>query len=181
MELDKPSQFYRSLRIRHRLVLIKHARGSREEKRRPPFISPLMRVRLSSKFHPSPQQNRRLLCRLPIMKVESIKIQNFKFYCDHTTLSHLIAVIKERHSMAEILVGQTNLRIDSLKNKGIYVVNSNKIKQRRPLGPETHQTGFKSRKSGLIKPFMWAQNLHFSESGIIMVYVSIVTKTRCIV
>ena len=56
--------------------------------------------------------------------------------------------------MAGILVGQTNLRIDSLKNKGIYVVNSNKIKQRRPLSPETHQTGFKSRKSGLIKPFM---------------------------
>ena len=56
--------------------------------------------------------------------------------------------------MAGILVGQTNLRIDSLKNKGIYVVNSNKIKQRRPLSPETHQTRFKSRNSGLIKPFM---------------------------
>lgn len=83
--------------------------------------------------------------------------------------------------MAGISVGQTNLRIDSLKNKGIYVVNSNKIKQRRPLSPETHQTGFKSRKSGLIKPFMWAQNLYFSESGIIMVYASIVTITRCIV
>lgn len=79
--------------------------------------------------------------------------------------------------MAGISVGQTNLRINSLKNKGIYVVNSNKIKQRRPLSPETHQTGFKSRKSGLIKPFMEAHN----ESGIIIVYDSIVTKTRCIV
>lgn len=56
--------------------------------------------------------------------------------------------------MAGILVGQTNLRIDSLKNKGIYVVNSNKIKQRRPLSPETYQTGFKIRNSGLINPFM---------------------------
>ena len=61
--------------------------------------------------------------------------------------------------MAGILVGQTNLRIDSLKNKGIHVVNSNKIKQWRPQGPETHQTGFKSRG---FKPFMWAQNSHFS-------------------
>lgn len=120
-----------------------------------------MRVRLSSKFHPSPQQNRRLLCRLPIMKVESIENQNLKFYRDHTTSSHLIANIKERHPMAGILVGQTNLRIDSLKNKGIYVVNSNKIKQRRPLSPETYQRGFKSRNSGLINPFMKAHNLHF--------------------
>ena len=66
--------------------------------------------------------------------------------------------------MAGKLVGQTNLRTDSLKNKGIYVVNSNKIKQRRPLSPETHQTGFKSRKSRLIKPLC-----------------RLTTKTRCIV
>ena len=139
-----------------------------------------MRARLSSKFHPSPQQNRRMLCRLPIMKVELIKIQNLKFYRDHTTSSHSIAVIKERHPMTGILVGQTNLRIDSLKNKGIHVVNSNKIKQWRPLGPETHQTGFKSRKSGL-SPLCGLKTCIFSESGIIIVYVSIVTKTRCIV
>lgn len=88
------------------------------------------------------------------MKVESIENQNVKFYGDHTTSSHPIANIKERHPMAGILVGQTNLRIDSLKNKGIYVVNSNKIKQRRPLSPETYQTGFKIRNSGLINPFM---------------------------
>ena len=129
MGLHKPSQFYRNLRFRRLLVLIKRARVSREEKRRGDllFISPL-KCALSSKFHPSPQQNRRLLYRLPIMKVESTEIQNLKFYRDHITLSHSIAVIKERHPMAGILVGQTNLRINSLKNKGIQVVNSNKIK-----------------------------------------------------
>ena len=81
--------------------------------------------------------------------------------------------------MAGILVGQTNLRTDSLKNKGIYVVNSNKIKQRRPLSPETHQTGFKSRKSGL-SPLCGLKTCIFSESGMITVYDSIVTKTRCV-
>ena len=113
------------------------------------------------------------------MKVESIEIQNFKFYRDHTTSSHSIAVIKKRHPMAGILVGQTNLRIDSLKNKGIHVVNSSKIKQWRPLSSETHQTGFKNRKSGL-SPLCGLKTCIFSESGMIIVYDSIVTKTRCV-
>ena len=65
--------------------------------------------------------------------------------------------------MGGILVGQTNLRIDSLKNKGIHVMNSNNIKQWRPMGPETHQTGFKSRKSGL-RPLCGLTPCIFSES-----------------
>ena len=148
--LDKPSQFYRSLRIR--LVLIKAREGITWREEEASFCFPLHACAIVLEISPfAPTKTGPCFVGNLSWRLNQLK---FKIISRPYNTSQPIAVIKKRHPMAGILVGQTNLRIDSLKNKGIYVVNSNKIKQRRPLSPETHQTGFKSRKSGLIKTFM---------------------------